>query len=97
MVIVSPLLLSCSPSIHGNSWLLGTLPETNIFAPENGWLVQIIFLLGWLPGRCELLVSGSVPETFGDIQLSIFTSHPSSNLQTSPVQMGTSPKRHLER
>ena len=30
-----------------------TLPETNIFAPENGFL-------GWPIFRCELLVSGSV-------------------------------------
>ena len=31
---------------------------TNI-APRNGWLKDT-FLLGWLPGRCELLVSGSL-------------------------------------
>ena len=36
-----------------------TLPETNI-APENGWLEDDRFLSGWLPGRCELLGSGSV-------------------------------------
>ena len=37
-----------------------TLPETNISAPENGWLEDDPFLLGCLPDRCELLVSGSV-------------------------------------
>ena len=39
---------------------MSTLPETNIFAPEamDGW--KTIFLLGWLPGRCELLVLESV-------------------------------------
>ena len=35
------------------------LPGTKI-APENGWLEDYSFLSGWLPGRCELLVSGSV-------------------------------------
>ncbi len=35
------------------------LPETNI-APENGWLEDDPFLLGWLMFRGELLVSGSV-------------------------------------
>ena len=33
--------------------------ESNI-APENGWLEDEILLLGRLPGRCELLVSGRV-------------------------------------
>ena len=36
------------------------LPETNIFAPENGWLEVIHFLLGWPIFRCELLVFGGV-------------------------------------
>ena len=30
---------------------------------KNGWLEDYSFLLGWLPGRCELLVSGRVAET----------------------------------
>ena len=37
-----------------------TLPETNIFAPENGWLEDDPFLLRRLLGSCELLVSGRV-------------------------------------
>ena len=32
--------------IHKNS--IVTLPETNIFAPENGWLEYDPFLLGYL-------------------------------------------------
>ena len=36
-----------------------TLPKTNV-APENGWLEDDPFLLGWFPGRCELLVSRRV-------------------------------------
>ena len=45
--------------ILSNMGMLGkvgrlTLPETNIFAPENGWLEYDPFLLG------KLLVSGSV-------------------------------------
>jgi len=34
-------------------------PKRNV-ASENGWLEDDRFLLGWLPGRCELLVSRSV-------------------------------------
>ena len=45
-----------------------TLPETKIFAPENGWLVQMSFLLG--PGNFSgvnsLLFSGSVPPLKAD-------------------------------
>ena len=37
-----------------------TLPETNIFADENGWLEYDRFLLGWPVFRCKLLVSGRV-------------------------------------
>ena len=38
-----------------------TLPETNIFAPANGWLEYDCFLLGILPiFSGQLLVSGSV-------------------------------------
>ena len=37
-------------------------------APENQWLVQMYFLLGWPIFRGELLVSGRVP-TFGEIKL----------------------------
>ena len=37
-----------------------TLPETNIFAPENGWLEDDPFLWGRSIFRGELLVSGSV-------------------------------------
>ena len=36
------------------------LPETNIFAPGNGWLEYKPFLLGWPIFRGELLVSGTV-------------------------------------
>ena len=39
------------------------LPETNIFAPENGWLEYDRFFLGWYIFRGELLdllVSGRV-------------------------------------
>ena len=48
-----------------------TLPETNIFAPENGWLEDDRFLLGWPIFRGELLVSGRVfffetPKISGD-------------------------------
>ena len=39
---------------------VATLPETNIFAPENGWLEYDRFLLGWVIFRGELLVSGRV-------------------------------------
>ena len=34
-----------------------TLPETNIFAPENGWLEDDCFLLGWPIFRCYIYVS----------------------------------------
>ena len=44
------------PTVGGN-WKAYTLPQTNI-APENGWLEEDCILFGWLPGRCELLVSG---------------------------------------
>ena len=52
---------------HGNQWTMGpiflqpglTIPETKI-ASENGWLEDDPFLLGWLSGRCELLVLGGV-------------------------------------
>ena len=37
-----------------------TLPKTNIFAPENGWLEYDPFLLGRPIFRGELLVLGSV-------------------------------------
>ena len=37
-----------------------TLPETNIFAPENGWLEYSFLFLGWPIFRGEPLVSGSV-------------------------------------
>ena len=37
-----------------------TIPETNIFAPENGWLEDDPFLLGWPIFKGELLVLGSV-------------------------------------
>ena len=39
-----------------------TLPETNMFAPENGWL-EYFLVSFWGPRpifRCKLLVSGSV-------------------------------------
>ena len=38
---------------------ISTLPETNIFAPENGWLEYDRFLLWWPIFRGKLLVSGS--------------------------------------
>ena len=38
----------------------GTLPETNIFAPANGWLEYDCFLLRWPIFRGEPLVLGSV-------------------------------------
>ena len=38
---------------------LSTLPETNIFAPENGWLEYDRFLSEWPIFRWELLVLGS--------------------------------------
>ena len=41
-----------------------TLPETNIFAPENGWLQYDRFLLWWPICRGELLVSGRVNGKF---------------------------------
>ena len=37
-----------------------TLPETNIFAPKNGWLDYDRFLSGWPIFRGEPLVSGRV-------------------------------------
>ena len=37
---------------------IGTLPETNIFAPENGWLEYDPFLLGFT------LVSGDFAVSF---------------------------------
>ena len=43
-----------------------TLPETKIFAPENGWLVQMSFLLGNASGVNSLLFSGSVPPLKAD-------------------------------
>ena len=32
--------------LEDSSCLINTLPETNIFAPENGWLEDDRFLLG---------------------------------------------------
>ncbi len=51
------------PSFAGENPMV-TLPETNIFAPKNGWLEYYSFLLGFglFPGafavsfRCDLLV-----------------------------------------
>ena len=45
---------------------LYTLPETNSeVAPENGWQRKMSFRFGCRPiSRCELLVSGRVPEFF---------------------------------
>ena len=40
-----------------------TLPESNIFAPENGWLEDDCFLLGRLYFQGLCLVSGSVDQT----------------------------------
>ena len=40
-----------------------TLPETNMFEPENGWLEEDRFLLGWPIFRGELLVSRRVIST----------------------------------
>ena len=39
---------------------------TTKIAPQNGWLKKLkdTFLVGWLPGRCELLVSGSLVKRF---------------------------------
>ena len=48
-----------------------TLTKSNV-APENGWLEDDRFLLGWLPGRCELLVSRSV---YVRVTSQIFTYH----------------------
>ena len=43
----------------GLPWI--TFPETNSkFAPENGWLEDDCFLLGWPIFRGEMLVWGSV-------------------------------------
>ena len=39
---------------------IGTLPETNIFEPENGWLEYDPFLWGWPSFGGEPLVSGRV-------------------------------------
>ena len=57
-----------------------TLPETNIFAPKNGWLEYDPFLLGFglFSGVNSLLVSGRV----------IFPNLPKRNPQGSP---GTTP------
>ena len=55
--------LGSSPLGTGNAWdirIFTTLPETNIFAPENRWLEYDCFLLGWPIFRGELLVSGRV-------------------------------------
>ena len=41
--------------------IANTLHETNI-APENGWLEDDPFLLGWPIFRCELSVSGRVSQ-----------------------------------
>ena len=51
--------------ILSNMGMLGkvgrfTLPETNIFAPENGWLEYDCFLLGFGLFSGAMLVSGSV-------------------------------------
>ena len=46
------------------SWLAkSTLPETIIFAPENGWLEYHRFLFGWPIFRGKLLVSGGVSQS----------------------------------
>ena len=41
-----------------------TLPETNIFAPKNGWLEYDRFLLGFGLFMGELLVSGRVDDRY---------------------------------
>ena len=42
-----------------------TLPETNSSHLEIGWVEDECIFLGWPPGRCELLVSGSVSLILG--------------------------------
>ena len=53
--------VSCSPGrVVGRKTFptIGSLPETNSkFAPENGWLEDDPFLLGWLIFRGKLVVS----------------------------------------
>ena len=46
-----------------------TLPETNIFAPENGWLEYDCFLLGWpfFRGYVSLREGIFHEVSFGDI------------------------------
>ena len=39
-----------------------TLPETNIFAPENGWLEYDCFLLGWPIFRCYASFRSVTPD-----------------------------------
>ena len=62
--------IACNDDLKGYSFLVAkqfdlkhlegnTLPETNsLHLKMDG--SKISFLLGWLPGRCELLVSGRI-------------------------------------
>ena len=67
VVILTPIVLRVV-GIPGETetskfllWSSCTLPETNSeFAPENGWLEEDPFLLGWPIFRGELLVLGRV-------------------------------------
>ena len=64
--------------------------ETNSLqlAPKTGWLEDDRFLLGWLPDRCELLVSQRVTcrsavHVFGSVD------HPRSKSSLSAVAVAT--------
>ncbi len=59
-----PTHLSWGAKLEPPGFLIGTLPETNIFAPTNGWL-EYYFPIGFRPiFRGEPLVSGRVKSIF---------------------------------
>ena len=65
-------------------------PETNIFAPENGWLEYDCFPLGWPIFRGEMAVSfrkGTRPDRTGDISISPPLNHPALAVQNVKQQL----------
>ena len=68
------------------STLWGTLPETNIFAPENGWLEYNRFLLRWPIFRCELLMVQKSQTTTWDVKNPVNNGRP--QLPTSGFLVG---------
>ena len=67
-------------------------------SPENGWLEDSFPFKGRLPGRCELLVLGSVPQKRGQPRLQLLGTktpdQPTTLVSPQPSHMETSNQFH---